>query len=83
MKKAVSILLVFALFFALCGCVSQTATAPKSSEQTVTDGSGAVLDIPENSASATIASVYAVSVPFIVALGLSDRVKARSAWAWV
>lgn len=76
MKKAVSILLVFALFFSLCGCVSEIAAAPQSSEQTVTDGSGAVLAIPENSASATIASVYAVSVPFIVALGLSDRVKA-------
>ena len=47
-----------------------------SSGNTVTDGSGAVLDIPENNTETAIASVYAVSVPFIVALGLSDRVKA-------
>lgn len=35
-----------------------------------------VLAIPENNTDTTIASVYAVSVPFIVALGLSDRVVA-------
>lgn len=76
MKKAVSLIVTVALIILLCSCSSGPDTALQNSEQTVTDGSGAVLTVPENSSTATIASVYAVSVPFIVALGLSDRVKA-------
>ena len=45
-------------------------------EDSVPDGSGAVLKIPENRDEVTIASVYAVAVPFIVALDLSERVLA-------
>ncbi len=76
MKKAVSLLLAIALTLSLCGCKVGTGTPSISAGNTVTDGSGAVLSIPENNTKTTIASVYAVSVPFIVALGLSDRVKA-------
>lgn len=43
---------------------------------TLIDGSGATLAIPENREEITIASVYAVSVPFITALELTDRVVA-------
>ena len=42
----------------------------------MTDGAGRILDIPEEPENATIASVYAVAVPFIEALGLGDRVLA-------
>ncbi len=76
MKKAVSLLLAFALALSLCGCASGASQSAVSGKDTVTDGSGAVLSIPDNSMKTTIASVYAVSVPFIVALGLSERVKA-------
>ncbi|MFB0920867.1 MAG: ABC transporter substrate-binding protein [Oscillospiraceae bacterium] len=76
MKKAVSLLLAFILALTLCSCGTKTAPAASSANNTVTDGSGAVLAIPENNTETAIASVYAVSVPFIVALGLSDRVKA-------
>jgi len=76
MKKAVSLFLALALAISLYGCTPERGNASINSGKTVTDGSGAELTIPENYAEATIASVYAVSVPFIVALGLSDRVKA-------
>ena len=76
MKKALSILVVIALMAALWGCGNKTVSPPVSVGITVTDGAGAVHVIPDNKTDATIASVYAVSVPLIVALGLSERVKA-------
>jgi len=76
MKKAVSLLLSLVLLLSLSGCGAETAPPGKTEGNTITDGSGAVLDIPVNNTETTIASVYAVSVPFIVALGLSDRVEA-------
>lgn len=76
MKKAVSLLLAHALLLSLCGCGTKTGTPAVVDGNNITDSSGAVLAIPENSTETTIASVYAVSVPFIVALGLSDRVAA-------
>ncbi len=74
-KKVLSVLLVLALVLT-AGCGAESKPPAASSGSTVTDGSGAVLVIPENNKDTAIASVYAVSVPFIVALGLSDRVKA-------
>ena len=76
MKKAVSLFLALALTFSLIGCTPDANNTAVNNGKTVTDGSGAVISIPENNSETTIASVYAVSVPFIVALGLSDRVKA-------
>ena len=76
MKKHVSLLIIIALVLSLCSCGVQSETFAPQNGNTVTDGSGAILAIPENNTETTIASVYAVSVPFIVALGLSDRVKA-------
>ena len=75
MKKLISLLLVLAclLSLAACGAVEKEATA---GEKQVLDGAGRVLDIPANPEEATIASVYAVSVPFIEALGLGERVLA-------
>ncbi len=76
MKKSISLLLFLALTISVCGCGTGTQTTAVSSGKTVTDSSGAALLIPDNNTETTIASVYAVSVPFIVALELSDRVKA-------
>ena len=55
---------------------SQTEQEIVLSDETVVDASGTVLNIPTNPENAKIASVYGVSVPFIVALGLSDNVVA-------
>ena len=74
MKKAVSLLLALAMALSLCACSTETHTL--TVDNSIIDASGAVLSIPENNTETTIASVYAVSVPFIVALGLSDRVVA-------
>lgn len=66
----------------LCACGANNATAPTPAPQeaeqaaTITDASGAVLELPENGGETTIASVYAVSVPFIVALRLDEQVVA-------
>lgn len=76
MKKAVLLFLALALILSLFGCGAKQTPPAANEGNTVTDGSGAVLSIPENREDTAIASVYAVSVPFIVALGLSDRVKA-------
>jgi iron complex transport system substrate-binding protein len=79
MKKAISLLLAITLALSLFGCGGSASSPSVSRENTVTDGSGAMLTIPENNTETTLASVYAVSVPFIVALGLSGRVKAINA----
>lgn len=87
LKKTIAILLILGLTGSLCACggsgrtgASEAApaetTAPEPEtvgENQVVDGAGVLKDLPADPASATIASVYAVSVPFIVALGLSDR----------
>jgi ABC-type Fe3+-hydroxamate transport system substrate-binding protein len=75
MKRIVSFILALALAAALVGCAPGAAPSAIAGPS-VTDGAGAVLPIPENREEATIASVYAVSVPFITALGLTDRVRA-------
>ena len=75
MKKLICVLLVLAtlLCAAGCGASSKEQAAPEPGETQLLDGAGRILDIPDDPSSATIASVYAVSVPFVVALGLSDR----------
>ena len=76
MKKLISLLLVLAMFLSLTACGAAEPTEPTAGENQVTDGAGRILDIPEEPENATIASVYAVAVPFIEALGLGDRVLA-------
>ena len=73
MKRLLSLL--------LCACLLTSVACSNGdgggvTGSTVIDGSGAVLKIPANRDEITVASVYAVAVPFIVALGLSDRVLA-------
>jgi len=85
-KRILCLLLALSLVLCLtaCGASSEPATeqpaAPETaaepegpSEVQVLDGAGRIVDLPEAPSEATIASVYAVAVPFIVALGLSDR----------
>jgi len=76
MKKLISLLLILAIALSLGACASDAPTEPTLGENQVVDGAGRVLDIPAQPGEATIASVYAVAVPFIEALGLGDRVLA-------
>lgn len=77
MKRFISLLLVLALCFSLCACGQSDTNDPQTAgEGQIVDGAGRVLDIPSKPEEATIASVYAVSVPLITALGLNDRVLA-------
>ena len=74
-KKLICLLLALCTLLALPGCGSKPADelpAGPNAHQ-VLDGAGRIVELPDDPASATIASVYAVSVPFLVALGLSDR----------
>lgn len=72
--RNIALLLVAVLI--LTGCVGKDNTVTKPDSGQVIDGAGVIKNIPDDPASATIASVYAVSVPLIVALDLSDRVLA-------
>lgn len=76
MKKLTSLILVLALALSLTACGAAAPAEPTVGENQVLDGAGRILDIPAEPEKATIASVYAVSVPFIEALGLGERVLA-------
>ncbi len=80
MKRAAAFLLALAMCLSMCACSAKKSDGTASAnENQIVDGAGRVLDIPEKPEEATIASVYAVSVPLIKALGLSDRVLAVNA----
>ena len=73
-KKLLCLLLALAMLLPLCACGGSAPKAPTGpNEHQVMDGAGRILDLPEHPAEATMASVYAVSVPFITALELSGR----------
>lgn len=76
MKKFISLLLIICCVFSVCACSSASDSDIPDGAKTVIDGSGAEVVIPENNDELTIASVYAVSVPFLKALQLTDRVVA-------
>ena len=76
MKKLISFFLVCALALSLTACGAEVPVETTVGANQVTDGAGRILDIPAEPEKATIASVYAVSVPFIEALGLGERVLA-------
>ena len=76
MKKLISFFLVCALALSLAACGAEVPVETTVGANQVTDGAGRILDIPAEPGKATIASVYAVSVPFIEALGLGERVLA-------
>ncbi len=65
------------LFLTACGGGgADPAGSPAPEGPTVTDGAGRVLPVPEDGGAERIASVYAASVPFLVALGITDQVAA-------
>jgi len=76
-KRLISIVLSFLMLISFYGCTNKKKDENilQAPEGCVVDASGEVLPIPEKEV-VTIASVYAVTVPFIVALGLSDNVVA-------
>ena len=76
MKKLISFFLVCALALSMAACGAEVPVETTVGANQVTDGAGRILDIPAEPEKATIASVYAVSVPFIEALGLGERVLA-------
>ena len=75
LKRTLAIALLLCMIF-VSGCGAGGSGSEDSGRETITDGSGAVLEIPESGEDTTIASVYAVAVPFIVALELTERVLA-------
>ena len=74
MKKILSLLLIISI---LVSCTSTNVQKEYKGE--IIDGAKRNVKIPLNNNETTIASVYAVSVPFIVALDLTDRVVAINA----
>ncbi len=75
-RTRITALLLCALMLMLCACSQNGQTNSIPPERAVTDGAGRILEIPASDTDITIASVYAVSVPFITSLGLSDDVLA-------
>lgn len=73
LKKVFSVFIVFNLFLVSCN----TNNIRKNlSENEFYDASNNILKIKENADELTVASVYAVSVPFFSALKMTDRIKA-------
>lgn len=75
MKRATAFFLCIMLIFSFTACGSEQEKSNGTGEF-ITDGSGAELEIQNNREELTIASVYAVTVPFLQALQLTDRVLA-------
>lgn len=76
LRRLLALTLLAALLTAALGCGNTAISEAPEAGNTVTDASGAVLRVPDGSKPAAIASVYAVSVPFIAALNLADSVVA-------
>lgn len=80
-KIIVIILLVFVSLLSACNGNSGDADSGDipvqvADENSITDANGLVWNVPENPDQTTLAAVYAVAVPFIVALNLDGRVTA-------
>ena len=75
-KKVLSIILIIVLAFCACACGGGEEMPKEPGENQVLDGADRIVDIPEDPSSATLASVYAVAVPFMEALDITDRVLA-------
>lgn len=75
-RIVVSVLIALLIALTVTSCTAKTATDNKVNENTIIDGADRELVLPEEPDKATAASVYAVSVPFFVALDITDRVVA-------
>lgn len=76
MKKVFSFILIISMLIGLAACGSSGAAAPSGEYGEIVDGAGRTVYLTEHPEEATIASVYAVSVPFFCALDITDRVLA-------
>ncbi len=77
MRKTIKILLTSLLAISsLCSCSNTSNENKEPKENEIMDASGHIIEIPKNTSNASVASVYAVSSQFFVALGISDRVLA-------
>ena len=75
MKKLLAILISVSLILGMCACGGEESKDPSPRGQVI-DGAGRSIDMPADAENATIASVYAVAVPFFCALDICDRVLA-------
>ena len=76
-KRIVSFFLFFFMVISLISCNQHQASSRLQPEkEQILDGAGRLIDLPHNKEEVTIASVYAVSVPFIEALNLGEQVLA-------
>lgn len=73
--RIVALCLALALVFSLSACGEAPGEKPLDGPA-VTDGAGRTLEIPAEPEAELIASVYGTAVPFLVALGLTERVVA-------
>ncbi|MDR2487849.1 MAG: ABC transporter substrate-binding protein [Clostridiales Family XIII bacterium] len=74
LRKVLLVVLLAALLCACGGPAGKTVPdAPLPDDSTVVDASGEAHAVRSDREALTFASVYAVAVPFVVALGLSDR----------
>ena len=78
MKKFISLILSLTIILGMAGCGTTAPANATPADNQVLDGAGRVLEIPKEPDKATIASVYAVAVPFVEALGLGERVLAAN-----
>jgi ABC-type Fe3+-hydroxamate transport system substrate-binding protein len=77
LKKIIPILLAAALrLLCACGNTAGISAGEENDAPAVTDGAGRRVAIPGEGEKITVASVYAVSVPFLVALRLTPSVVA-------
>ena len=75
-KKIISIILVLSIILVNVSCNNKRNINIDLKENQIIDAIGNVIDIKDNANELTVASVYAVSVPFFSALKMTDRVKA-------
>lgn len=76
-RRILCLLLALVISLSLVACQENPKPEkPTLGDNQLLDGANRLVDIPENRDQTTIASVYAVSVPFIEALGLGERVLA-------
>lgn len=75
-KRILALILCVMLVFSAAACGGKNEEGSNGTGEYIIDGSGAQLEIQKNREELTIASVYAVTVPFLQALKLTDRVVA-------
>ena len=76
-KRVLSICLVLSMILGLSACgENQRTDSAVVKENVIIDGAGREVKLPENPSEVTMASVYAVTVPVLEALKVTDRVVA-------